>query len=150
MNTIWIGSQEIPLLDSVLNQIKRDLSILLTARDVNYIYIIKKRQGPQTANQHYGLPIIVGLTSQHTRNDLLAKARTIEKQKLKSDNLTPRVYYNERLSKQTQEIFFQARSLVKKQCILSAWSYKGEVYIRRDKSTEPHRIVSLTDLSVYT
>lgn len=87
--------QEISLLDSVglLGRIKKDLGIVLSERDVNYIYTIKKKQGPWIATQSYGPPIIPGLTSQHTRNDLLAKARTIGKQKLKSDNSTPRVGY---------------------------------------------------------
>lgn len=110
---------------------------------------MKKKEGPQLTSQTHVPPTVFVFTCQHIRNDLLAKVELVRKQKLKSGTLHPRIFYNKRLSKSAQEIFYQTRLLVKKEAILSTWIFKGEVYIKKENTASPCRILSINDLKEY-
>lgn len=141
--------KELPLMESVIELLKDDLGLQMTSKNFNYLYIMKNKGNLQPSPTNYPPPIVVGFSSEHTRNDLLAKVRYIRKQKLKSDPISARIYYNERLSKPVQEIFYQSRLLVKEKKINSAWTYKGEVYIKKVNSSSPSRILTINDLKEY-
>lgn len=138
-----------PLLDAVLDLINQDLQIKLNPKDVNYAYQLRRKGVSQSGIQPLPPPIIVGFTNQIQRDELLQKVKQIRKTLLKSDDCKQRVYYNERISKTAQEIFYQARLLVKSRQIFSTWTFKGEVYMKKDKTAPPQRIIVLKDLDTY-
>lgn len=141
--------KDAPLMESVMDLLNVDLNLQLTSKDFNYMFIMKNKVSPQSSSQIHLPPVVVGFSSQHLRNDLLAKVKHIRKQKLRSDNTSPRIYYNERLSKSVQEIFYQSRLLVKEKRLLSTWAFKGEIYIKKENTSSPRRILSVNDLKEY-
>lgn len=137
------------LIESVIDLLKDDLNLQFASRDFNYMFIIKNKERHQSSSQIHFPPIVVGFTSQYLRNDVLNKVKLVRKQKLRSVNSNPRIYYNERLSRATQEIFFQSRLLVKEKRISSTWAFKGEIYIKKEISSSPCRVLSVNDLKEY-
>lgn len=130
-----------PLIESVRELIKSDLNIQLLPNDINYTYVFKNKHESSVVP-----PILVNFSSVKTKNDLLQKVRQVRKLHTKNKNNSSPVYYNERLTKRNQQIFYQTRNMAKNKQILSTWIFKGEIYIKKDQTSAPQKIDSATRL----
>ncbi|KAL1448500.1 hypothetical protein WDU94_005605 [Cyamophila willieti] len=97
-------------------------------------------------------PIIVKFSNRQMKKNFIMQTR---KAKLKCDFLnlaTPSmnpIYINDHLTKTRSNIMFEARSLVRKKTVKSAWTVEGTIFIKRDDMSPPVRISSMNDLKVF-
>lgn len=140
-STITDKSHDQSLIDLICSHINKDLNISLNHKDINFLYKIKSKSGYKAP-----VPVLVNFVSMIKRNEVLQVARFSRKQRLKSGSTDSIIYYNERLTKINSEIFYHARSLLRSKLIASAWTFKGEIYIRKTSSSNPAKILCLKDL----
>lgn len=131
------------IIPSILDLLKSDLNLHYSSKDINYAFYMKKKE----VNKSYSSPILVSFSTTGIKQEILQRVRLVRKQSLKS-NTYSRIYYNERLTKSNQEILFQARSLLKDRKIISTWTFKGDVYIKKELTSLPMKIISLNQLTV--
>lgn len=131
------------LISTIQETIKMDLNIHVIISDINFAYILRNKNYQASASS----PIVVSFTTNRLRNEILQKVRLIRRQQIqnKTTNIN-RIFYNERLSKENQEIYYQTRMLVKNNIVKSTWIFKSEVYIKKETSSYPKRILTMKDL----
>ena len=89
--------------------------------------------------------IIVKFSNRHAK-DCIYKART----KLKGEHFNNQtVYFNEDLPHKTQELFFKTRKLAKDNRLKAAWTYNGQIYIKKGEKDTPVHIADNEKLEEY-
>ena len=83
------------------------------------------------------------------KNKELQKSILQNKDKLKPETGTQDQYINEDLSTWKNEVLFELRQLKKKYVIKSIWTYRGDIYVKRDDNDEPSVIKSKRRLELY-
>lgn len=126
--------------EELIEHLNMNLDLKIGANEIIYAYSTKKPM-----NESNPPPIIVSFSSYALKQEILTKA----KEKKKSSSTYTRVFYNERLTKFNSEIFFRSRVLHRNNKIFACWSFRGEVYIRKDNTSKPHKISKLSDLELY-
>uniref|UniRef100_A0A8D8Z952 Uncharacterized protein n=1 Tax=Cacopsylla melanoneura TaxID=428564 RepID=A0A8D8Z952_9HEMI len=97
-------------------------------------------------------PIIVKFSNRQMKKNFIIQTR---KAKLKCDCLnlptpsTNPIYVNDHLTKTRSNIMFEARNLVRKKMIKSAWTVEGNIWIKRDDMSAPVRISAMNDLKTF-
>lgn len=98
-------------------------------------------------------PIIVKFSNRGKRDAFIIAARTA---KLKCGQLEAnqdllfssenKIYVNDHLTLQNMILFSDARKAVKEKKLKSAWTRSGNIYVRRDASSQPMQIFDKEDL----
>lgn len=125
------------LFELVLNHLKFDLDINISPHEINYVYrMYNKSKGEQKTSS-----IVVNFLSNTKKYEILHKAYTLRKNFSAS-----KIFYNERLTRKNADLFYKTRSLQSINKIHTTWIYKGEVYIRKDPTSKPVKIILEKDL----
>lgn len=102
--------------------------------------------------------VIVDFTSNIRKETFLRKCREYNKLKkesklsllntkdLKMDGPEKSIFVSESLSKKTGQLFFKARELVKRKCLVAAWTSYGQIYVKQQENQSPIRIDDEKDL----
>lgn len=132
--------------DEIILKIARDLGVELEKSEIDRSHRVGRHltQGP-----------IIGRTAKASRRhrDILvkfatynARQRLFSKRKELRDSMTTKnVFINEDLTKPRSKLLFDARSLVRGNCLKAAYSSDGRIFIR-DKSDRRHLILNDSDL----
>lgn len=126
--------------ETVVSHIRDDLGLQLEGKDINFAYLINKNKVSSAPTS-----ILVSFASIHKKNEVIQQAKSLRK----DSNQYPRIFYNERLTKRTSELAFKARTLQRLNKISSTWTYRGEVFLRKEKFSKPTRISNINDLEKY-
>ena len=88
-------------------------------------------------------PIMVKFASRRLRDSIM-----IAKKNLSSDS---EIFISEHLTKSTTDIFMKARAMKKEKKLHAAWTYKGQVFVRKtdEATSRPTLIKSVQDLSKF-
>ena len=129
------GDKHSSITHTVLEMINTNLNIPMTADSIMTVFRLKA--GPRDRTR----PILVKFSTRGDR-DTVIKAKKL----LRSKNIP--VYISEHLTKPAAERFSKARGLVKEKKIFSAWSFNGQVFIKKSDGARPHIVNSLADLSL--
>lgn len=132
----------IQMATSLATTIKLDMSV----RDIKDIYRIK---GKNSAMKN--TPVIVELTSNIMKTDLLKKAKKFNRENkakiqakhlgFKTNEETP-IFISEQLTARGSRLYFLARDLTKTKKYKYCWTSFGKVYIRKDDSSKIIQILN--------
>lgn len=128
------------LKDELADHLKKNLDIQIGVNEIIYAYTIKRN-----VNESNPPPIIISFANYAIKQEILRKA----KENKKTSGIYTRIYYNERLTKLNSEILFKSRLLHRNNKIHACWSYRGEVYLRKNSTSKPTKITKLSDLETY-
>lgn len=120
---------------SVISMIETELEVKLQPHDIATAFRMRMGKSDKTR------PILVKFSSTHLQGSVMAA-----KKKLRASNKN--IYINEHLTQRTGELFALARNQVKQKKIFSAWTFKGQLFIKlsSDISSKPIIIKSKDDL----
>lgn len=120
---------------SVIEMCDSQLKVKLEPGDIEEAYRIKA--GPRDKCR----PVVVKFTKRFTRQDILSKKKTLR-------NSDKQIYISEDLTKTTADMFSKARALIKDKKIHAAWTFNGNLFIRKsaDPSARPVLIRSVSDM----
>jgi hypothetical protein len=127
---------------AVIELCREKLKLSVTSNDISIAHrLLKKNKGSKNS------PVIVRFTSRKVR-DTVFRARRQLKELKSNDEVTQKIFINEDLTKQTSEIFYYARDLVKKKKLYSTWTNGGVVMIKEtnDPNCKPVKVLAITDL----
>lgn len=122
---------------AVLALCQDKLEVPITPADISISHRLRKKRGSIDPPA-----VIVRFTNRKTRDAVYAARKKLKKYRENA------IYINEDLTKNTAELFSQARKLVKQKRIASAWTSGGSVYYKlTDLPTcRAKRVVSSSDL----
>lgn len=89
-------------------------------------------------------PIVVRFTNRQVRNEFMKAAKNKKVQVRDA-----RVYFNDHLTPTNDKIFYEARKLVKAKQIKAAWTYAGNIYVKRTESSDGVKIQHMNDLKPF-
>lgn len=112
-----------------------ELNLKIQPSDI--VYAMRLKPSPQDKIR----PILIKFQSYATKCNVLAARKT-----LKAAN--KQIFLNEHLTEANSKIYGKCRFLVKQKRIYSAWTYNGQVYIRKsnDPNSRPSVVKSADDL----
>ncbi|XP_063823055.1 uncharacterized protein LOC135072955 [Ostrinia nubilalis] len=102
--------------------------------------------------------IVVQFTSVIRKQTVISKfkefnktKRTTQEAQLNTETLglqgtAKPVYISDHLTTKSRHIFFLARELIKTKKLVAAWTYHGNIYVKREDSDQPVRISNEQDL----
>ena len=123
---------------SVLKLFNNQLGVPIKPADISIAHRLGKRN-----NRDPGPPVtIVRFATRKAREAVYAARRQLK------TCTTARIFINEDLTKNTAAIFHQARQLVRRNVIHSAWTSKCSVFIKEtsDPNCRPRKVAVLSDL----
>lgn len=89
-------------------------------------------------------PIIVRFTNRQVRNAFIKAAKS---KKMKLNN-SP-IYVNDHLTPANSKLFYEARMLVRAKKIKAAWTYAGNIYVKKAENSLGVRVQHLDDLKPF-
>lgn len=117
----------------VINFIKDALSLVVKAEDIESAVRVGVKRLPKqndqnknnvSPNQKNSRPIFVKF------NNYWAK-REVYRERKQLKNYKDRVFLNEDLTPENAALYFECRQFVKKKSLHSAWTWEGQVYVKR-------------------
>lgn len=138
------STSNVKTLDLVIEHLRKDLDIQVEKQHINFAFRTRKANEKNPSNSS---PIIVSFSSLAKKNEVLIKAKTRRNQS--NADTYPLIFYNDRLTKLNSQLAFMARTLQKNKSIASTWTFRGEIYIRKDQLSKPIKISNTTDLNKY-
>lgn len=101
-------------------------------------------------------PVLVEFSTSHTRDNLMRKSRTFNKEnrniKLNTSHIKfpgpPQpIYVGESLTAKAKKLHYLGRQLVSEKIAYSCWSTYGNVYVKQKENSNPIKIVNLDDIN---
>jgi hypothetical protein len=143
------ATTELPVLDLFNNR----LNLQISAQDISVTHRLHKTSD--------GKPpaVIVKFTSRKARNKDYAARRQLmpprrpsrEERGIRNATNHSKIYINEDLTKEAAAVFREARDMVKRKKIFSAWTSGGLVHVRHfaDSDCKPIKILNVANLSSF-
>jgi hypothetical protein len=128
---------------TVLKLFNDRLGVSVNPSDISITHRLKKR----VASDPRPPMTIVRFANRKAREAVYSVRRQLRSVGPESQS-TPRIFINEDLNKTTANIFHQARQLVRRKLIYSAWTSSCAVFIKEsaDPNCRPRKILSIGDL----
>ena len=127
-----------------------DRTFLKFANDV-----LKAEIKPEDIDRTHRLPRPPGHTNGHSKpRNLVVKFTTYNARKRVYDkrtelkHLKQNIFINENLTKTRNELFYEARKMVKDKKVKSAWTIDGNIFIR-DNEDRPRKIKNKSEITQY-
>ena len=124
---------------SVVEFCRNQLHVNIAMSDISTAHRLRQSTSASAADSQRSMPsvIIVRFVSRRVRDEVYSARKS-----LKGNPSTSRIFINEHLSNETSALFRQARQSVKNKTIHSAWTFNGQVFIKRDNlpTTRPLRV----------
>ena len=101
---------------------RRELNVQLQPHDVLEAFRMKQEPNDKCR------PVLIKFANQRVRQTLMAKKKV-----LREGN--KQIFFSDHLTKPIADMFAKARSLVKERKLFGAWTFKGQLFVKR--SPEP-------------
>lgn len=131
----------------VIEKLAKELEVSCSAVDIDSIFRIKPKHDSSKAPA-----IIVKFNNMGARDALydgrkqmVKKTITTKSIGIGGENGSP-IYINEQLSKDEMELFYKARQKKKELSYKYCWTFHGNVYMRRERTSDPIRITNCASL----
>ncbi len=132
--------------EKVRNFLRDSLKLEIKADDIQCAERmgVRRKQEPNARRtQTTSRPILIKFNNYWVR-------REVYRERFQLKSLKDRVFINEDLPPEQATLFFEARQLVKKNILASAWTWEGDVYVKVKKDDKKGELVkNLTMLSYY-
>lgn len=109
------------VVSNVIEMCQQELNVTIEPEDIAEAF--RMRAGPKDKCR----PVLVKFSSPRIRQQVM-----VNKKNLRNSNKN--IYISEHLTKPVADMFAKARALVKEKKLFGAWSFKGQLYVK--KSTE--------------
>lgn len=129
---------------SIIEKLSDKLQIKYAEEDIDSIFRTKQTgDNPKRA-------IIVRFNKMSARDGLYDGRKVMVKNSITTKSLgyenSDKIFINEQLPKETQELFYKVRCKKRDLNYKYAWTYHGNIFMRKDKSSDAIRISSIRDL----
>lgn len=116
------GTRHASVAETVIDMCRRDLNIQIQTQDV--VEAFRMKPGPKDNCR----PVLIKFANQRVRQELMSKKKVLRE-------ANRQIYFSDHLTKPIADMFAKARALVREKKLHAAWTYKGQLFVKR--SPEP-------------
>lgn len=131
----------------VIEKLAGELEVMCSSSDIDSVFRVKqKTDSPKQP------AIIVKFNNMGARDALYDGRKRMVKKNITTKSIGMEgeigssIYINEQLSKDELELFYKARQKKRELSYKYCWTFHGNVYMRKDRTTDPVRISNSTGL----